>query len=263
MGTDNAPSRKRQIASSFADTPVYVRIAADLKDGIFAGRYPVGSQLPTEDQLAQAYGVSRNTVREALRILREQKLVASRRGSGTRVLPPQSTDSNFLHAISINDFQSYSMNWDFDMRPIELKTLDRGYASWVGAPKDEQWLAIEGVSRTHGAKFPECWVEIYVHRDFAGISRLVTTHPGPVFKLIEDMYGQTIVELTQEISAELVPKKLTKILEVEEGTPAIVVRRAFKTADGRTVEAARETYPASRFRYQVNLHRAGSKHAPR
>lgn len=240
------------------DEPRYLQIARDLKKDIFAGRYPVGSHLPTEEQLAQNYNVSRNTIRESLRALREDKLVLSRRGSGTRVLPPQSADSNFLHAISINDFQSYAESWDFDIRKIELHKIGE-IAAWVGVPEDEEWLAIHGVSRTHGAAFPECWMELYVHRDFASISRLVTSHPGPVFKLIEDLFGQKIVELTQEISAELVPKKLAKILEVEAGTPAVVVRRAFKTADGRIVEAALETYPASRFRYQVNLHRSDAK----
>ncbi len=240
--------------------PVYLRIANELRDRISAGRYPVGSYLPTEEQLAQDYDVSRNTVREALRKLREDKLVLSRRGSGTRILPPQSTDSNFLHAMSINDFQSYSQSWDFTIQVMELRKLSKAFASWVGSPPDDDWLAIQGVSRTHGAKFPECWVELYAHKDFAAISRLVTSHPGPVFKLIEDMFGQKIVELTQEISAELIPKKLAKILEVEPGSPAVVVRRAFKTADGKIVEAALETYPASRFRYQVNLHRAEAKH---
>ena len=81
-----------------------------------------------------------------------------------------------------------------------------------------------------------------------------------MFKLIEDMFGLTTNELTQEISAELVSKKLAKILEVEPGSAAIVVRRAFKTADGKVIEAALETYPAARFRYQVNLHRSDGRH---
>ena len=257
-GTSN---RKPDGPPAVNEAPAYLRIAGQLKDEIFAGNYPVGAHLPTEEQLAQTYGVSRNTIREALRKLREEKLVLSRRGSGTRVLPPQSSDSNFLHAVSINDFQSYSESWDFDIQVIDLRRMRKGFASWVGVPPDEDWLAIHGVSRTHGAKFPECWVELYVHKDFAAISRLVTAHPGPVFKLIEDMFGQTIVELTQEISAELVTKNLAKILEVDVGTAAVVVRRSFKTADGKVVEAALETYPASRFRYQVNLHRAEAKHA--
>lgn len=246
-------------AGPVAELPVYLRIAKDLREAIVAGRYPVGSQLPTEARLAQTYTVSRNTVREALRKLQEERLILSRRGSGTRVLPSRSSESNFLHAVSIDDFRSYSENWDFDIQIIELRRIDPDLAVWTGVPPDEDWLAVHGVSRTYGAKHPECWVQLFVHKDYAAIGRLVTSHPGPVFKLIEDMFGQTVIELTQEISAELVSKKLAKILEVEPGSAAIVVRRAFKTADGKVMEAALETYPATRFRYQVNLHRSDGR----
>jgi len=256
---DSENADTQAAAADHGKAPIYLRIAKELRDGIFAGHYPVGSHLPTEETLAGAYAVSRNTIREALRTLREEKLVMSRRGSGTRILPPQATDSNFLHAMSINDFRSYSESWDFDIQTIALQRIDKDFAGWLGVPEDEDWLAIHGVSRTFGAKHPECWVQLFVHRDYAAISRLVTSHPGPVFKLIEDMFGKTITELTQEISAELVSKKLAGILEVEPGSPAVVVRRAFKAADGKVVEGALETYPASRFRYQVNLHRADRK----
>ena len=242
------------------DHPAYLGIARAIREGIVGGRYPVGSHLPTEQQLAAEFGVSRNTIRESLRKLREERLVKSRRGSGTRVLPPQSGDSNFLHAISLNDFQSYSQSWDFAMQVVQTSRLTPDLAAWTGCPPDEDWLSIRGVSRTKGAPHPECWVELYVHGDYAAIGRVVTSHPGPVFRVIEDMFGQIIVELTQEISAELVSKKLAQVLEVEPGSPAIVVRRAFKTAEGKVVEAAHETYPASRFRYQVNLHRADTRH---
>ncbi|KHK90284.1 GntR family transcriptional regulator [Novosphingobium malaysiense] len=237
-------------------TPVYLQIARELKRDIFAGHYPVGSRLPTEMLLAQKYDVSRNTVREALRKLRDEKLIQSRRGSGTRILPPQSSNSNFLHAMTIDDFQSYAERWKFDIDVIELRNLPKDFADWLDVPQEEDWLTIQGLSRTHGAKHPECWVQMFVKQDFAAIGRLIPTHPGPVFKLIEDMFGEKIVELTQEISAELITGKLAKMLEVDPGSPAIVVRRAFKAADGRIVESALETYPAARFRYQVSLHRS-------
>lgn len=240
-------------------TPAFLRIARELRDAIFAGDYPVGSNLPTEASLSRRFGVSRNTVREALRKLREEKLIQSRRGSGSRILPPQSGDSNFLHAMSINDLQSYAEGWDFNIDFIELTTLHKDFAGWLGVPAEAKWLAIKGLSRTHGAKHPECWVQLFVHRDFAALGRLVATHRGPVFKLIEDLFGETVIELTQEISAELVGGELARMLEVEDGSPAVVVRRAFRAVDGRIVEAALETYPAARFRYQVNLHRSDGR----
>ena len=64
----------------------YLQIARTLRKEIVDGVYPVGSQLPTEYQLCERFAVSRYTVREALRRLREDNLVASRPRAGTRVI---------------------------------------------------------------------------------------------------------------------------------------------------------------------------------
>lgn len=58
------------------------QVATALKDRIVAARLPTGSQLPTEMELAQEYGVSRTVVREANRILLEWGLVDIRPGRG-------------------------------------------------------------------------------------------------------------------------------------------------------------------------------------
>lgn len=57
-----------------------------IQDAIKQGRFLPGSQLPPEMELLQMLGVSRTTLREALRILEEQRLIRKRRGLGTFVL---------------------------------------------------------------------------------------------------------------------------------------------------------------------------------
>src|SRR5690606_21769898 len=61
------------------------QIAARLLDEIVAGRYPPGSALPPEWELADREGASRLTIREAVRILRQKNVVAVVRGRGTFV----------------------------------------------------------------------------------------------------------------------------------------------------------------------------------
>ena len=56
-------------------------IARTLRDAIVAGRLLVGDRLPSEAELAEQYGVSRPTVREALKRLAAQSLIRSRRGA--------------------------------------------------------------------------------------------------------------------------------------------------------------------------------------
>ena len=57
-----------------------------ITEAIKQGKFPPGSQLPPEMELLQMLGISRTTLREALRILGEQRLIRKRRGLGTFVM---------------------------------------------------------------------------------------------------------------------------------------------------------------------------------
>ncbi len=78
----------------------YLQVARALRKEIVDGVYPVGSQLPTEHQLCERFSVSRYTVREALRRLRDDNLVASRPRAGTLVVPRPSSDSYVQDVVS-------------------------------------------------------------------------------------------------------------------------------------------------------------------
>ena len=59
------------------------RVRDDLLSRIATGRIPPGSKLPPEPELAEEMGVSRPTLREALRSLEEDGFVTRTRGAGT------------------------------------------------------------------------------------------------------------------------------------------------------------------------------------
>jgi DNA-binding FadR family transcriptional regulator len=60
--------------------PAYRVLADDLRAQITSGRLRPGDRLPTEPQLCRDCGVSRSTVREALRLLASQHLIVTTRG---------------------------------------------------------------------------------------------------------------------------------------------------------------------------------------
>jgi GntR family transcriptional regulator, transcriptional repressor for pyruvate dehydrogenase complex len=68
-------------------------LADTLLESIVDGQFPVESVLPSEGELALKYGMSRLTVREAVRILRSQNIVTIRRGRGTFVNSPDAWTS--------------------------------------------------------------------------------------------------------------------------------------------------------------------------
>lgn len=90
------PGRRTSLPSEIA-----VALAARIRSGEVA----VGSRLPSEPVLARSLGVSRNTVREAISVLREQGLIATKQGIGTFTLDP-SQDTHFPVDVGIEHLTS-------------------------------------------------------------------------------------------------------------------------------------------------------------
>ncbi|MEE1758559.1 MULTISPECIES: GntR family transcriptional regulator [unclassified Streptomyces] len=64
---------------------VYLQVVHHIAEQIRTGRLPVGARLPAERDLAEQYGVAVNTVRRAVRDLRDQGLVITVPIKGTFV----------------------------------------------------------------------------------------------------------------------------------------------------------------------------------
>ena len=69
-----------------ADDYVWRQLANDLSARIAEGTYPLGSALPTEDELASEYALARATVRRALAVLRRRKLIKNLHGQRNTVV---------------------------------------------------------------------------------------------------------------------------------------------------------------------------------
>jgi GntR family transcriptional regulator len=68
--------------------PAYERIAREYREKITSGELKVGDKLPSITQLKAQYAVSETVVRNAMLILRTEKLVEGRPGSGVFVAEP-------------------------------------------------------------------------------------------------------------------------------------------------------------------------------
>ena len=72
-------------------------VVESLTDSIVSGAFPPGSALPVEPDLCETFGVSRITIREAVKSLEAKGLVRARQGSGTTVT--QSEEWNLLDPV--------------------------------------------------------------------------------------------------------------------------------------------------------------------
>jgi DNA-binding GntR family transcriptional regulator len=245
----------RQRTDMKSASPLYQQVAQTLKDEIVSGVYPVGAQLPTEDDLCKRFSVSRYTVREALRLLRDDGLVSSRQGAGTIVIPPRGSNSDIHQVMSINDLLAFASGTRFAIESIKTIVVDEKLASRTGLPIGEEWLQVYGYRHAEDIDSPVCWTEYYINRTFAAVGRLLQRHSGPIFPLIEDLFGENIVEVQQQISATLISSTLAIGLKIKEASAALEVRRTYKTVDGKIAQVTINTHPASRFQHSMTMRR--------
>lgn len=242
-------------AEADSKRPLYLQVAQELKAEIVNGIYPVGSLIPTEDELCKRFSVSRYTVREALRVLREEDLVSSRRGAGTIVVPPRARDSDIHQVMSINDLLAFGTDTRFDIESIKMVDVTAKMATRTGLPAGEKWLQVIGFRRTKKDDEPVGQSEYYINSEFAAIGRILLHHDGPIFPLIEDMFGQSVMEVHQEISATLVSKKMARELNARENSAALEIKRTYRASDHRILQITINTHPSSRYRHSMTLQR--------
>ncbi|MFJ6951607.1 GntR family transcriptional regulator [Micromonospora aurantiaca (nom. illeg.)] len=72
--------------------PRYRAIAEDLRRRIASGVIPSGSLLPAESALSAEFRASRGTIRQAIAVLRDERLVATEHGRGTYASPCRPED---------------------------------------------------------------------------------------------------------------------------------------------------------------------------
>lgn len=256
----SATSRRRVLPELTRKTvePLYRQLVSHLRDDIIKGVFPVGSQLPTEEDLAVRFNVSRHTVREALRQLRADGLVSSRQGSGTTVMPPPpSTPFNVHRVASIDELIAYANDSRYVVDSSQQVPSHAIVLDEIDLPEGSQWLQLQGFRWNDASKAaPICWTEVFVAKEYAGVERLMARQRGPIWRLIEDMYGERLVEVEQMLRTRIVPDELADGLHVDKGAVVVEVRRTYTTSADKIAEISVNYYPADKFRFTMKLRRA-------
>ncbi len=238
-----------------AGGPLYRRILVLLRAEIASGALAVGTRLPTERDLCRRFGVSRHTVREALRQLREEGLVASRQGAGSMVIAPMPRPL-YVHAVnSVDELLQYAVETRYRPETAAFVTAQGALAARLGAAPGTRWLRVEGFRFTAEGAPPICWTEVFVAAEYGRVGDLIGQRAGPVYALIEALYGDRIAEVQQTLRAAALPAAVAGGLGVDPGAMGIEVARIYRTAAGKVVEVAFNLHPADRFAYAITLRR--------
>src|ERR1041384_5627539 len=122
----------------------------ELRHAIAQGTFRPGTQLPTEAELCEMLGVSRTVVREALRVLEEDGLVARRHGVGTFVRDhPILENLNFNFGIT-EMIESAGLTAGTSHLAVHRETADQEKAEQLRVPLGTPLITVERVRTADG-----------------------------------------------------------------------------------------------------------------
>lgn len=236
-----------------ASQPQYVLVAQALMRDITQGRYPVGSMLPTELELCTQFRVSRHTVREAIRKLQERGLIVRQRGVGTRVKSTRSESQYVQSTASIADLTQYVRDTRLVITKGREVIADSELSAKLHCNEGQRWIRVEGFRYAGKEKLPMALTQIYINPSYGGIQKLIGSMKVPVYRLIEDQFGERIVEVKQELRATTLSDSEARHLKVKAGSAGLLITRHYVGAKHQVLEVAVNLHPANRFAYVTSL----------
>jgi len=115
--------------------PKYKLLADLLRQEISSGKYKYLDRLLTENELAQKYNMSRQTVRQAIGLLEKEGIITRRRGSGTYISKPGKTRQK---TMTVGVISTYITEYIFPsiVRGIEGVLTENGYSLLLSATRN-------------------------------------------------------------------------------------------------------------------------------
>lgn len=228
--------------------PRYQQLAEQLRREIASGKYAVGALLPPELELSGRYAVSRHTVREAIRRLAGMGLITRHQGIGTRVKALQVEPRYTASLTDVAELFQYTQRTRLKVLGERAVEAGPALAALLHCKPGQRWLKFETCRYPIGAGTPISHTEIYI---LAAYERIRSQLEGPgvwVYGLIEQHYGERIVEVQQEIGAVAIAARVAKLLGAPARTPGLHVVRRYYGNGERLLSVSVNVYAAERFK---------------
>ncbi len=234
-----------------APTPLYYQMYTLLKNRILDGSIAHGTQMPTEQQLAEAFNVSRITAKRAMDELAAEELVERRRGKGTHVThhynpePVQVPLTGMLQKLA-------SMG-----RDTKIKVLDVGMLVPPGDIRVE--LGLGGDEKAHRV------VRVRSSEDGEPFAHYISWTIGlsegfsrndletRVRYDIMKENGSVVTRIDQNLTAISAQEFVANELDMKVGEPVLSLTRRSFTEDGRLVDILYCHYNPKRFQYRMSM----------
>ncbi len=235
---------------------VYTVVQQRLREGEWSGQTP----MPTEQEFAADFGVSRVTIRKALSMLEEQRLIERHQGRGTFALPVPRRQSRANFGGFLENVVDFELNTKVRVLYFGRVALSGEVAALLGCTPGASALKIVRVRSD--AQSPFSHTTCYLPEPEADL----VTEAGLGNRTVIAILGAAGVSTPtaeQRLSAMVAGIEIGKLLKVEVGAPLISMTRLVRNEDDRPVEYLEALYRPDRYEYRVNLSRDEAHAAPR
>lgn len=234
-----APSRKTPI--------LYARIEQELRREIEDGVHRLGDCLPGEHALCDRFGVSRFTIRQAIRRLGAEGLVDARPGVGTVVIATHKQDRFVQTLNTIEELLQNPVGTLRDMIEVRPVVATSDLAALLQCNVGSRWSWLRAMRMLPNQQGPISWLDAYTLSHLADVFQMDNPTGDPLIRQIENVHGLHAARSQVAIMAGRISPEQADNLLVEAGSPALIIVRRYKGLDGETYLVTHSTHPENRF----------------
>jgi GntR family transcriptional regulator len=235
--------------------PLHAQIREALRLRIQSTEFKAGETFPSERELAELYGVSRMTVRQALQHLRQEGLIYHERGIGTFV----SSRKIDVHTRNLGGFsdEMVSLGLKPSSRILELKSkfATEQVARDLDLEEGEKVFHLERLRLADDEPMAfeiTCLPEkLCPELDEWDLTK------NSLYQILVENYNLRMNHAAESLEAAAATKFVAKQLGIKTGTPVLVVHRVVFSESNQPIESAFTTYRADRYRATFYLSKNG------
>ena len=227
----------------------FQRLQSDL--AALISRTPAGARLISEPELAKQLGVSRATLREAMRTFETQGLIRRRQGAGTFVVGKVPVIDAGLEVLESLETMARRLNLAITVSDLNLEQVDadEGLAIGLGVPVGTCLTRIRRVMRADTR--PVAYLIDVLPEDVLKIQDLPQGFNGSVLDFLLER-GDDLRLSRAAISATNATADVAKALEIQRGDVLLQFVSQLYTAGGRMIDYSTSYFIPGYFNFHVN-----------
>ena len=211
-----------------------------------------GEKLPPEPELARQMGVSRSTLREAMRTFEAQGLLIRRQGAGTFVVGKDEVFDTGLEVLESLETIADRMGLEVSMGELEIEALsaDVEMADALGVLVGTKLLSVTRVINAKGV--PIAYLRDILPRDMLSQQDLDERFTGSVLDLLIKRDNPQLEQSRTKIRAVPARSKEARALQIQQGDVLLMLEANLVTKTGNVVDHSYSFFLPGYFRLHVN-----------